>query len=236
MAKVLRLEETNCCWIFSWMKHNRPINHVMQDLSDMLNLLVNWYRYLPRDWLNWLLFIALFIEPQNVTVPARSIMSLTKDSIIIKLNLIHFFVFVFSGIVILISVFLGNQNFNVRQFYWHVPHLITYKLIKYPFFFFVLGAQYIFRYHKYQLAKNKEEPESPLNTPPTGSTISITGNAVAGMKAVSTSTIFSEVITLVKLKPKSSTIKHQKLRESVVSQDFEKEHLNDYDSIGEYSK
>jgi hypothetical protein len=158
-------------------------------------------------------------------------MSLTKDSIIIKLNLIHFFVFIFSGIIILISVFLGNKDFIFYAFPTAVAH------DDFLFFLFSIGAQYIFRYHKYQLAKNKEEPESPLHTPPSGSTASLPGvSRQANQRANSTSTIFSEVITLVKLKPKSSTIRHKKLRESVVSQDFEKEHLNDYDSIGPCSK
>lgn len=108
--------------------------------------------------------------------------------------------FLFVGVIILISVFLG--------------------------------AQYVFRYHRYQLAKSKEEAESPLNTP-RGSTASISHGAANGnLRATSTSTLMSEVVTLVKLKPKTSSIRHQKLRESVVSQDFEK----DCDSIGNYSK
>lgn len=131
---------------------------------------------------------------------------LTKDHrAITQFNFTHLFVFLFCGIILLISVFLG--------------------------------AQYIFRYHRYQLAKNKEESDSPLNTPH-GSTISITRNPQDGrMRAISTSTLMSEVVTLVKLKPKTSTaIRHKKLRESVVSQDFEKDQLNDSDSIGNYSK
>lgn len=127
---------------------------------------------------------------------------------IMQFNLIHLIVFLFCGLVILISVFLG--------------------------------AQYIFRYHRYQLAKSKEEVDSPLNTPH-GSTISITHNPHShngvSLRAISTSTLMSEVVTLVKLKPKmSSSIRHTKLRESVVSQDFEKDQLNDCDSIGNYSK
>lgn len=148
----------------------------------------------------------VFAEPPNVTITAESsIMSiLSKDKTIVQLNLTHFFVFLFCGIIILISVFLG--------------------------------AQYIFRYHRYQLAKSKEEAESPLNTP-RGSTVSISHHPTSGsMRATSTSTLISEVVTLVKMKPKKSSIRHQKLRESVVSQDFEKDQLNDCDSIGNYSK
>lgn len=100
-----------------------------------------------------------------------------------------------------------------------------------------LGAQYIFRYHRYQLAKSKEEAESPLNTP-MGSSVSISrGNSSCGnLRATSTSTLMSEVVTLVKLKPKTTSIRHQKLRESVISQDYDKDQLNDCDSIGNYSK
>jgi regulatory protein YycI of two-component signal transduction system YycFG len=130
-------------------------------------------------------------------------MGIVPNKAIVQLNLTHFFVFVFCGIIILISVFLG--------------------------------AQYIFRYHRYQLAKSKEEAESPLNTPH-GSTVSISHNPPNNLRATSTSTLMSEVVTLVKLKPKTSSIKHKKLRESVVSQDFEKDQLNDCDSIGNYSK
>jgi hypothetical protein len=129
-------------------------------------------------------------------------MGIVQNKTIVQLNLTHFFVFLFCGIIILISVFLG--------------------------------AQYLFRYHRYQLAKSKEEAESPLNTPH-GSTASISRNPTS-LRATSTSTLMSEVVTLVKLKPKTSSIKHKKLRESVVSQDFEKDQLNDCDSIGNYSK
>lgn len=147
----------------------------------------------------------IFSEPPNVTITAASsIMGIVKDKTIVQLNLTHFFVFLFCGVVILVSVFLG--------------------------------AQYMFRYHRYQLAKSKEEVESPLNTP-RGSTTSISQNPANGnLRATSTSTLMSEVVTLVKLKPKTSSIKHKKLRESVVSQDFEKDQLNDCDSIGNYSK
>lgn len=148
--------------------------------------------------------IQLLLEPPNVTITAASsIMGIVQNRTIVQLNLTHFFVFVFCGIIILISVFLG--------------------------------AQYIFRYHRYQLAKSKEEAESPLNTPH-GSTVSISRNPPGNLRATSTSTLMSEVVTLVKLKPKTSSIKHKKLRESVVSQDFEKDQLNDFDSIGNYSK
>jgi hypothetical protein len=121
--------------------------------------------------------------------------------------------------------------------HFNFTHLIVFLLCGLIIILSVfLGAQYIFRYHRYQLAKSKEEAESPLNTP-LGSTVSISRNPVNGnLRATSTSTLMSEVVTLVKLKPKISSIKHQKLRESVISQDFEKDQLNDCDSIGNYSK
>ena len=163
-------------------------------------------------------FYQIFLDPPNVTVAIAqsSIMSmLSKDHqrAIERFNLTHFFVFIFCLIILLISVFLI--------------------------------AQYIFGRHQYHLAKSKEEADSPLHTPH-GSTISITRNshsvAAVSLKAVSTSTLMSEVVTLVKLKPskKTSAIRHQKLRESVVSQDEdfgEKDRLNNsVDSIGDYSK
>jgi hypothetical protein len=156
-------------------------------------------------------------DPPNVTIAVAqsSIMSmLSKDHqrAIQRFNITHLFVFLFCLFVIMISVFLI--------------------------------AQYIFGRHRYSLAKSKEEMDSPLHTPH-GSTISITRNphhAAVNLKAVSTSTLMSEVVTLVKLKPSkmTSAIRHQKLRESVVSRDEdsdEKDRLNDsIDSIGVYSK
>jgi hypothetical protein len=141
-------------------------------------------------------------DPVNVTLPhiaessIMGILSRDHQRAIMHFNIIHLIVFLFCGLIVLISVFLG--------------------------------AQYIFRYHRYQLAKSKEETDSPLNTPH-GSTISITRNPHCSLRAISTSTLMSEVVTLVKLKPKvSTTIRHTKLRESVASQDC--------DSIGNYSK
>lgn len=164
--------------------------------------------------------ILLLLDPPNVTLPVIAessiidLLSRDHHRAMMRFNLTHLFVFLFCGIIFVISVFLLFQ--------------------------------YVFRYHRYQLAKNKEEVDSPLNTPH-GSTVSLTRNpqngAAYSLKAVSTSTLMSEVVTLVKLKPSkktsSSVIRHQKLRESIVSQDedFEKNHLNDsIDSIGAYSK
>uniref|UniRef100_A0A336L527 CSON003189 protein n=1 Tax=Culicoides sonorensis TaxID=179676 RepID=A0A336L527_CULSO len=67
----------------------------------------------------------------------------------------------------------------------------------------LLGIQYIFRYHKYE--KTSREPDSPSHTP----TVSHPAS-----RAMSTTTLISEVISMVKLRPKLS-VKHARLRESV---------------------
>lgn len=144
--------------------------------------------------------------PKVPVIAESSIMRVVKDKTFMQFNFTHLMVLLLIGLLIVLSVFLG--------------------------------AQYIFRYHRYQLAKSKEEAESPLNTP-MGSSVSISrsGNPSCGnLRATSTSTLMSEVITLVKLKPKTTSIRHQKLRESVISQDYDKDQLNDCDSIGNYSK
>lgn len=69
--------------------------------------------------------------------------------------------------------------------------------------YFLIGVQYIFRYHKYQ--KTSREPDSPAHTPTASHPAS---------RAMSTTTLLSEVISLVKLRPKPS-MKHSRLRESV---------------------
>lgn len=78
----------------------------------------------------------------------------------------------------------------------------------------LLGVQYIFRYRKYQLAENIGEPDSPAYTP-RPSIDSMAANQLQS-RTISTSTLFSEVISLVKLRPHTnSTLKHLRLRESV---------------------
>lgn len=75
----------------------------------------------------------------------------------------------------------------------------------------MLGAQYLFRYRKYQLTGSRGEPDSPAHTP----RASITSLSIPS-RAVSTSTLLSEVVSLVKLRPKAShRMKHSRLRESV---------------------
>lgn len=78
----------------------------------------------------------------------------------------------------------------------------------------LLGAQYVCRYRKYQLAESAGEPgDSPVHTPRTSM-----GSIAAGQlpsRAVSTSTLLSEVVSLVKIRPRGRWMKHSRLRESV---------------------
>lgn len=77
----------------------------------------------------------------------------------------------------------------------------------------MLGAQYVCRYRKYQLAESAGEPDSPAHTPRTSM-----GSIAAGQlpsRAVSTSTLLSEVVSLVKIRPRGRWMKHSRLRESV---------------------
>jgi hypothetical protein len=80
----------------------------------------------------------------------------------------------------------------------------------------LLGAQYIFRYHKYQLAESMGEPDSPINTP-RGSV----GSLLVPSRAQSTTTLISDVISLVKFRPRRHN-KHSRLRESVDAELLEK--------------
>lgn len=77
----------------------------------------------------------------------------------------------------------------------------------------LLGAQYIFRYRKYQLAESMGEPDSPAHTPRASM-----GSIAVGQlssRAASTSTLISEVVSLVKIRPRGRWMKHARLRESV---------------------
>lgn len=76
----------------------------------------------------------------------------------------------------------------------------------------LLLAQYVCRYRKYQLAGSAPE-DSPAHTPRTSM-----GSIAAGQlpsRAVSTSTLFSEVVSFVKIRPRGRWMKHSRLRESV---------------------
>lgn len=77
----------------------------------------------------------------------------------------------------------------------------------------MLGAQYVFRYRKYQLAESAGEPDSPAHTPRASM-----GSIAVGQlhsRAISTSTLLSEVVSLVKIRPRGRWMKHARLRESV---------------------
>lgn len=78
----------------------------------------------------------------------------------------------------------------------------------------LLGAQYVCRYRKYQLAESAgAEEDSPAHTPRTSM-----GSIAIGQlpsRAVSTSTLLSEVVSFVKIRPRGRWMKHSRLRESV---------------------
>lgn len=85
----------------------------------------------------------------------------------------------------------------------------------------MLGAQYVFRYRKYQLAESVGEPDSPAHTPRTSMDGSIPLGQVPS-RAVSTSTLLSEVVSFVKIRPRGRWMKkHSRLRESVDAEALE---------------
>lgn len=78
----------------------------------------------------------------------------------------------------------------------------------------MLGAQYMCRYRKYQLAESAgAEDDSPAHTPRASM-----GSIAVGQlpsRAVSTSTLISEVVSFVKTRPRGRFMKHSRLRESI---------------------
>lgn len=78
----------------------------------------------------------------------------------------------------------------------------------------MLGAQYLCRYRKYQLAESAgTEDDSPAHTPRASM-----GSIAVGQlpsRAVSTSTLISEVVSFVKTRPRGRWMKHSRLRESI---------------------
>ncbi|XP_055373377.1 uncharacterized protein LOC129606828 isoform X2 [Condylostylus longicornis] len=74
----------------------------------------------------------------------------------------------------------------------------------------LLGAQYVLRYRKYHLAMSKSDQDSPIHTP----RASIGSLHHPPSRAISTSTLISDVIYLVKVRPKNK-VKHKILRESI---------------------
>lgn len=132
----------------------------------------------------------------NITISAvikNSIQSHKIKIIDFKLTLAHVAAIVFVCFISLISLLLGKGTLYLIAF-WTKP----LNLIVFP-----KGIQYIFRYHKYE--KTSREPDSPAHTPTTSHPAS---------RAMSTTTLLSEVISMVKLRPKPS-VRHARLRESV---------------------
>lgn len=77
----------------------------------------------------------------------------------------------------------------------------------------LLGAQYVFRYRKYQLTASAGEPDSPAHTPRASM-----GSIAIGQldsRAASTSTLISEVVSMVKIRPRGQWLRHSRLRESI---------------------
>lgn len=81
------------------------------------------------------------------------------------------------------------------------------------FITFILLIQYLFRYRKYELAISQTEADSPAHTL-FGSGNSL-NNDQPRSRAVSTTTLISEIASYVKLRPKNGSIKHHRFRESV---------------------
>uniref|UniRef100_A0A499FTS2 CUB domain-containing protein n=1 Tax=Anopheles arabiensis TaxID=7173 RepID=A0A499FTS2_ANOAR len=86
---------------------------------------------------------------------------------------------------------------------------------------FLLVVQYIFRYRKYELATSRmEAADSPAHTL-FGSNQSVDQSGGGGpmhprSRAVSTTTLISEIVSYVKLRPRvTTTIRHERFRESV---------------------
>lgn len=86
----------------------------------------------------------------------------------------------------------------------------------------LLGAQYVCRYRKYQLAESAGEPDSPAHTPRTSMGSITTGQLPS--RAMSTSTLLSEVVSFVKIRPRGRWMKHSRhsrLRESIDTEALE---------------
>lgn len=77
----------------------------------------------------------------------------------------------------------------------------------------LLGAQYIFRYRKYKKTASFSEQDSPAHTPRTS--IGSVANEQLNSRAISTTTLISEVVYMVKIRPRGQFSRHSRLRESV---------------------
>ncbi|KAG4070637.1 hypothetical protein HA402_013557 [Bradysia odoriphaga] len=146
----------------------------------------------------------------TISVTSRAVMPIDISPIAMKLTIVHIIAILFASVIIIVSALLGKCNrSNVGR-----PEL-HYKL-------FDVGAQYIFRYRKYQLAESIGEMDSPVHTPRASlSSVQLRAASRAG----STSTLLSEVVSLVKLRPRiGRKMKHSRLRESVDGEALETKH------------
>ncbi|XP_039442823.1 uncharacterized protein LOC120423190 [Culex pipiens pallens] len=101
------------------------------------------------------------------------------------------------------------------------------------FITFILLIQYLFRYRKYELAISQTEADSPAHTL-FGSGNSL-NNDQPRSRAVSTTTLISEIASYVKLRPKNGSIKHHRFRESVEYTLENNDHPSD-GSVAEFAK
>lgn len=135
-------------------------------------------------------------------MPVRSkITALTMN-----LTIAHIIAILFVALIVLISLLLGKCTG------WSATESFLIKIAYLP----PLGTQYVFRYRKYQLAAALGEPDSPAQTPRAS-----LGSLLVPGRAMSTSTLVSDVISLVKLRPRPTVTKHSRLRESVDPETFE---------------
>ncbi|XP_062715527.1 uncharacterized protein LOC109414177, partial [Aedes albopictus] len=96
-----------------------------------------------------------------------------------------------------------------------LAHICAIVFISFVIFIsFLLLLQYVFRYRKYELATSRMEPDSPAHTL-FGSAVSLSNTQQPRSRAMSTTTLISEIVSYVKLRPKKGTVKHDRLRESV---------------------
>lgn len=87
-----------------------------------------------------------------------------------------------------------------------------------------LGAQYVLRYRKYHLAVARSRDEGSRLHTPRASMSSLQGPP---SRALSTTTLISEVIYMVKMRPKRH-LRHSILRESIDAENLAREtELND---------
>lgn len=78
----------------------------------------------------------------------------------------------------------------------------------------LLGVQYLTRYRKYQLAESMNEADSPAHTP--RASLSSLAAGQLSSRAASTSTLISEVVSLVRIRPRGTRkLRHSLLRESI---------------------